>query len=97
MQNSHALSERSVSAAQQGLTSLHNIEEKINQIEEMGIHIASTTEDQSATTKVLASNTSRVGELADEAAHNAQNMQSTSHTIDSLVQQLNRLVNQFKY
>jgi methyl-accepting chemotaxis protein len=97
MQASRKLSERSVADARSGLDVLERIAERMRLIEDMNLQIASTTEQQSATTEELARNTSRIGQLADAAALGAQETASGSRTIGQLAQELDNLIRRFQY
>lgn len=97
MGSSKQLSEKSVLSAEQGLSALAKIASQIISIEEMGIQIASTTEQQSATTEELAQNLTRLGDLADSASQGAYETSEGSQAIRELAQQLNAIIAKFKY
>ena len=97
MDVSKQLSEQSVASAKEGLTALEAITTQMRQIEDMNLQIASTTEEQSATTEELARNTNRIGELADLATQGANETSEGSRAIEDLAKQLNNLISRFKY
>ncbi len=97
MDTSKKLSEQSVERANAGLTALEQIANQMRHIEDMNLQIASTTEEQSATTEELARNTNRIGELADEATQGANETSEGSQAIEALAKQLNTIISRFKY
>lgn len=94
---SQELSEASVEKAEEGLTALEAITQQVEQIEEMNHLVASTTEQQSATSSQLSQNALRLGELADEASQGANETASGSQAIYQLAKELNELISRFKY
>ncbi len=94
---SQQMSEASVEKAEQGLLTLEEIADQVRQIEEMNLLVASTTEQQSATTQELATNASRIGQLAEQAASGASQTADGSRAIEQLAKELNQLIGQFRY
>lgn len=97
MAASQQMSEASVEKAEQGLLTLEEIASQVRQVEEMNLLIASTTEQQSATTQELASNASRIGQLAEQAAAGANQTASGSRSIEQLANELNQLISQYRF
>lgn len=94
---SQSLSEASVEKAEAGLLALEEIANQVRQIEDMNFLVASTTEQQSATTVELARNASRIGQLAEQATAGANQTAEGSKAIEELANELNQLISQFRY
>lgn len=94
---SQSLSEASVKKAEAGLLALDEIAKQVRQIEDMNFLVASTTEQQSATTVELARNASRIGQLAEQATLGANQTAAGSKAIEELANELNQLISQFRY
>lgn len=94
---SQSLSEASVEKAEAGLLALEEIANQVRQIEDMNFLVASTTEQQSATTVELARNASRIGQLAEQATMGANQTAEGSKAIEALANELNQLISQFRY
>lgn len=97
MDASQQLSEFSVEKADAGLDTLRDIGQQVVHIEEMNLLVASTTEQQSATALQLANNTSRIEQLADEAAQGANQTAEGSRSIEQLARQLNSIIERFRF
>lgn len=94
---SQSLSESSVEKAEAGLIALEQIAGQMRQIEEMNLLVASTTEQQFATTMELANNSSRIGHLAEQATIGANETAEGSKAIEQLANELNQLIGRFRY
>lgn len=97
MDHSQALSAASVEKAEAGLEALRDIGRQVVHIEEMNLLVASTTEQQSATTLQLAANASRIEQLAEEAAQGANQTADGSRSIEQLACQLNVIIGRFQF
>ena len=85
-----------VTQTKQAGEALAAITRAVTTISEMNIHIASSAEEQSATTEEMNKNIININQLADQTANSAQQSTAASAELSKLATELQNLISQFK-
>ena len=86
----------SVSQAAKTGSSLQAITEKVESISHMNMQIASATERQQQTAKVIQNNVVEIKKTADSAVNSAQQVEQVSVSLREVSSQLQNITSQFK-
>ena len=96
IQRCHDISKVSVDHAERTSAELEQVSTLINQINAMGLQIATAAEEQATVTDSLARNVHQIAEAADQATGGAKRTEQSSRDLSGLGQELQQLVGRFR-
>ena len=96
MHNSHRQAQGSVEQVGQALTSLRQIGEAVTVISDMNLQIASAAEEQSAVAEEINHNVENIRDVTESLAEQANESARVSQSLNSLANQQQQLMDQFR-